>query len=141
MRCNIVYKEDYPWDVRVEKLAKALSENGYDVTITCQNKKQNKQNEVIDNIFVSRLPRTHFLPPFMQRLVNFPVWFNPIWIYSIYKNSRNLKGGIIIVRDLPLVYSGVIVAKLVKAKLIFDMAECYPEMYASSQKFSKPSFL
>lgn len=141
MRCNIVYKEDYPWDVRVEKLAKALSENGYGVTITCQNKNQNEEHEVIDNILVSRLPRTHLLPLFMQKLVNFPVWFNPVWIYSIYKNSRNLEGGIIVVRDLPLVYSGIIVAKLVKAKLIFDMAECYPEMYASSQQFSKSSFL
>ncbi|MFO7528764.1 MAG: glycosyltransferase family 4 protein [Marinobacter sp.] len=122
-------------------MAKALSENGYGVTITCQNKNQNEEHEVIDNIIVSRLPRTHLLPLFMQKLVNFPVWFNPVWIYSIYKNSRNLEGGIIVVRDLPLVYSGIIVAKLVKAKLIFDMAECYPEMYASSQQFSKSSFL
>ncbi|MEO9525141.1 glycosyltransferase family 4 protein [Marinobacter alexandrii] len=141
MKAFLIYKEDYPWDVRVEKIALSLSKADYDVTIVCRNLDQNARFETLDGYQIRRLPRTSSWPKSVQKLLNIPVWFNPLWLYTIYKTARESDGGILIVRDLPLVKSALLVGKLLKLKVIYDMAEVYPEMYASSAEFSKKGWI
>jgi glycosyltransferase involved in cell wall biosynthesis len=137
----IIYKEDYPWDVRVEKLAKSLSESGNSVTIVARNLDQKPTNDVINGLRISRLPRTNRLPKVLRKLVNIPLWFNPIWLYTILKAIKGLSQPVIIVRDLPLVQAATVIARFKQAKVVFDMAEVYPEMYKSAAQYSNRSWL
>jgi len=141
MEVLIVYKEDYPWDVRVEKLALTLKGEGHNVTVIARNRNQLPTKEESNGIAIHRLPVTRRFPKFIQVAVNLPFWFNPFWLWLLVKSSRSMKGnrGVIIVRDLPLVNAGIIVARFRRSKMVFDMAECYPEMYESAAKFSNRS--
>ena len=137
----LIYKEDYPWDVRVEKLAKALTEAGYRVTIVARNLDQKPTCDTSGEFQIRRLPRFRSLPALLQKLFNFPLWFNPVWIYTILQSISGASGPVIIVRDLPLVRAATTVARFRKTKVILDMAEVYPEMYKSSAKHTNQSWL
>ncbi|SNC68260.1 Glycosyltransferase involved in cell wall bisynthesis [Marinobacter sp. es.048] len=141
MEIFIVYKEDYPWDVRVEKLAKSLNEAGNAVTIIARNLDQKPTNESTPGFQIRRIPRTQRLPRVIQKLINMPLWFNPIWLYTISKAIKGAPKPVIIVRDLPLVSAATLIARFGPAKVVFDMAEVYPEMYRSSAKHSDRSWL
>lgn len=141
MEIFILYKEDYPWDVRVEKLAKSLNESGNTVTIIARNLDQKPRNESTSDFQVRRVTRTKRLPRVLQKLVNMPLWFNPIWIYTILKSIQGATKPVIIVRDLPLIRAATLIARFRPAKVVFDMAEVYPEMYKSSAQFAKRSWL
>jgi glycosyltransferase involved in cell wall biosynthesis len=137
----IIYKEDYPWDVRVEKLALSLVDKGGDVTIISKNINRREVFDSQGQIKIKRLPQFRLLPCLLVRLFNSPLWFNPFWLYTIAKAIKGSSQPVIIVRDLPLVFSGFLFKIFKDTKLILDMAECYPEMYASSLKFGNPSIL
>ena len=137
----IVYKEDYPWDVRVEKIALSLVESGRKVTIISKNILQRDVVDKQGKIWIKRLPRFRRFPRILVRLFNSPLWFNPVWLYTIGKAIKGSSEPVIIVRDLPLVFSANLFKILTGAKLVLDMAECYPEMYASSLQFGAPSVL
>lgn len=141
MNVCFVYKEDYPWDVRVEKIINTLLDNGHKVDLVCQNRKQLEPQENSGRFNIHRLPRTASLPKFLQVLINLALWFNPFWLYAIYKTAKNNNSQLIIIRDLPLMMSGIIVARLLKAKVVLDMAECYPEMYLSIAQLDRTSFV
>lgn len=138
MEVLVVYKEDYPWDVRVEKLALTLKSAGHNVTIIARNRDQLSTIDESNGVAIRRLPITRRFPKFIQAAVNLPFWFNPFWLWLLLRSSNNIRKneGVIIVRDLPLVNAGILVAKLRKLKIVFDMAECYPEMYESAAQFS-----
>jgi len=137
LKVFIIYKEDYPWDVRVEKIALSLVKSNADVTVICRNLNQRESETEQDGFKIRRLPKTTYLPKFLQFLINLPLWFNPIWFYQIYRNTKGTSGSLIIVRDLPLVKSALVIGKMLNIPVIYDMAEVYPEMYASSLQFSK----
>lgn len=141
MNICFVYKEDYPWDVRVEKITKSFHDRGDNVELVCRNLGQRETNDLIEGIHVHRLPKFNLLPRFIRLLLNAPVFFNPFWLYLLFNIVRKTQSDLIIVRDLPLMMAGIIVGKLTGAKVIFDMAECYPEMYRSSMESVKTSFL
>lgn len=140
MNIVLLYKEDYPWDVRVEKLTLALREQGHSVTIVSRNLEQRPIRETDGNLKLLRLPRFRQFPLFLRKLLNLPLWFNPIWIYRIFQAIRYERADLIIVRDLPLVKSALILKNILGTKVVLDMAEVYPEMYASSAQFSDKSF-
>lgn len=141
MNICFVYKEDYPWDVRVEKITKSFRDRGDSVELVCRNLDQRKTNDLIDGVHINRLPEFRFLPSSFRSLLNAPVFFNPFWLYLLYKIVRKSQSDLIIVRDLPLMMAGIIVGKFTGAKVVFDMAECYPEMYRSYMEAVKVSFL
>ncbi|NMT63800.1 glycosyltransferase family 4 protein [Marinobacter orientalis] len=141
MEIFILYKEDYPWDVRVEKLAKSLNETNNTVTIIARNLDQKPTNESTPEFQIRRVPRTQRLPGTLQKMANMPLWFNPLWIFTILKAIQGVSKPVIIVRDLPLVRAATFIARFRSAKVVFDMAEVYPEMYRSSAQFSKRSWL
>lgn len=132
-RILFVYKEDYPWDVRVEKILNTLNANCFDVSLLCRNKKKLPVYEVINGIRIHRLTR---LLGKISDILSTPFYINPIWFFSMLSCARKERPQILIIRDLPLMIMGVLIGKLTGAKVIFDMAECYPEMYASSLYFS-----
>lgn len=132
VRCFILYKEDYPWDVRVEKIANTLQSNGFETYIIARNRSNKDKVDKVGALNIFRLPITKHLPKFLQFVVNLPVWFNPFWAWTLYCRTRNSVGGVLIVRDLPLAKLAIIISKINGLHAILDMAECYPEMYRSS---------
>jgi glycosyltransferase involved in cell wall biosynthesis len=140
IRCLFIYKEEYPWDVRVEKLITTLAGAGYNVSLLCRNLDGKPSYEVSDLFDIKRLPAFRTLPLWARKATSIALWFNPIWLLSIFKIAMELRPQLIIVRDLPLMMAGILAARLFGAKIIFDMAECYPEMYQSSQDIGGRKF-
>ncbi len=137
MRCLFIYKEEFPWDVRVEKIINGLIGAGHEVVLVCRNLAQAPVEERFNEFTIRRLPRTKWLPGFFRKALNVALWFNPIWLVTILRAVVAFRPQLIIVRDLPLVAAGVIAARFSRSRVIFDMAECYPEMYRSARQFEQ----
>jgi glycosyltransferase involved in cell wall biosynthesis len=137
VRYYLIYKEEYPWDVRVEKIARTLSSNESTVSIIARNNNSDAEISTDKGIEIFRLPRISFFSRKTVRFLNLSIFFNPLWLFTMLKHVE--KGSVLVVRDLPLVLSAYLVSKLKNSKIVFDMAECYPEMYKSMFEHSKIS--
>jgi len=140
MRIALVWDADYPWDVRVEKVATSLIKEGHDVHLICRNTDQRTRYEEISGIKVNRLPVVVRKLRWLNSILTFPAFFNPIWLYFIWRISSQNKVEHIVVRDLPLCPAGIWVAKWLGVPCSMDMAECYPEMLRCIWKFEKFRF-
>lgn len=138
----IIYKEDYPWDVRVEKIALSLLDGGHKVSIACANRLDKPVVDTINGIEIFRISRMFSrYGSAIRSLVNLPISINPFWIVNIFKTILKTKTDVIIVRDLPLMPIGLIAGALKRIPVIYDMAECYPEMYRSGIELDSPSII
>jgi glycosyltransferase involved in cell wall biosynthesis len=122
-----VWDADYPWDVRVEKVCEALLTAQHEVHLICRNKKMNRKYEFLDGIHVHRIP-CFTRSAKLNELANFPAFFNPLWIHTIWRVVTRHRAQLILVRDLPLALAAVLVGRLKRLPVILDMAENYPEM-------------
>ncbi len=137
----VVYKEDYPWDVRVEKIVLALVSFGKDVSILSNNIGNRVTISNCDGVKIFRIPAMKWLPRRVSKLLKLPIWFNPIWLYTFRRVLKKEGINIVIVRDLPLLRTVLLFKKRYRLTVIYDMAEVYPELYKSMQLYSRPSIL
>lgn len=140
----IVWDGDYPWDVRVDKECDSLLDAGYSVHIVARNTKQQTRMELFRGAMIHRLPKFPTFLPAINKTLSFPFFFNPVWLWNIYKVAKKYQCSVIIVRDLPLAISGIVVSKLLYLPMLLDMAECYPELLRASnesREFSIVNFL
>jgi glycosyltransferase involved in cell wall biosynthesis len=121
-----IWDADYPWDVRVEKICKSLSNNGYRVHIAARNLKKLPVHEVIDGIHIHRLKS--YRNDTLNYMLSFPFFISPLWKKLIDGVVKTHKIDIIIVRDLPMAISGILAGKRFNIPVIFDMAEDYVAM-------------
>jgi len=127
MKIALIWKNDYPWDVRVEKIAHALRDAGHDVYLLCSNKKRLPCEETINGVNIIRLPFSrHAL---LNSLISMPFYFNPFWLRMASAVVRQKGIELVIVRDLPLISIGIYLKRKFHLSLILDMAENYPAMY------------
>ncbi|NUQ22024.1 MAG: glycosyltransferase, partial [Gemmatimonadaceae bacterium] len=129
-RRRIVYLRDdeYPWDVRVEKICRALADAGHDVHIVARNVEGRALRERLPEGTVHRMPALPLLPRALDALTSFPAFFNPRWIAHLDRVVRAVDAEAIIVRDLPLAPTALAVAWKRHLPVILDMAENYPAM-------------
>lgn len=122
-----IWKNDYPWDIRVEKMMNTLSEYGFEVHLVCRNINKLKKYEERNGIYI------HRLYPFKIGIINavysLPIFFNPFWFSKLYRIINSVNPKLIIVRDLPLAPLTVLIGSLKNIPVIFDMAENYPAMW------------
>ena len=130
-----IWDADYPWDIRVEKISMSLLKSGYEVHIVCRNLKRRKKNEHYNGLHLHRLKA--YKNSTLNNIISFPAFFNPIWIYNIFRECRTHGISLIIVRDLPLALSAIFVGRLLHIPVIFDMAENYPAMVRNIWKAKK----
>ena len=128
MRICKIWDADYPWDVRVEKVINALTEVGWHVDLVCRNEKRLPRVERLGNLEIHRLPSLPAAFGRLNRLVNFPYFFNPIWIHNILHVARHTQPDVILVRDLPLAITGIFAGHTLGIPIVLDMAENYPAM-------------
>jgi glycosyltransferase involved in cell wall biosynthesis len=127
VRIALIWKNDYPWDIRVEKISRALKDGGHEVHILARNLNRLRVHEEIDGIHV------HRLKPLGNRRLNSALstaaFFNPRWYGALSGLCRRRRIDLLLVRDLPLVFTSLLVGKRLGLPVIFDMAENYPALW------------
>jgi glycosyltransferase involved in cell wall biosynthesis len=128
MRVCKVWDGDYPWDVRVEKVARSLTEAGHEVHLVARNRQRLPLRESLSEAEVYRLKPWPLLGKKLDDATMFPAFFNPRWLYTISRTARRSKADVILVRDLPLAPSAIWAGRQLGIPVVLDMAENYPAM-------------
>lgn len=84
---------------------------------------------------VKRLPTVP--TGFLNRLINFPFFFSPTWIWAILSQARNWRAHAILVEDLPLAPTALWAGKILKIPVLYDMGEVYPEFLRGLLEFKE----
>ena len=128
MNIGMVLEGSFPPDIRVEKEAKSLIAKGHEVFLLSIMKNGEMKEEILNGIHISRIP---IKKSFLSRLFIFGTfsifltrfdWKKYIRIF-IERNSIE----ILHVHDLPLVNTGLTIAKEMSIPIIADLHENYPE--------------
>lgn len=124
-KLNILYiwDADYPWDVRVEKICEALTNNGHQVHIASRNLKKLPVKECLNGVNIHRIES--YRNDKLNYLLSFPLFFSPVWKGFIDNIIKNNGIDLIIVRDLPMAIAGIWAGKRFNIPVVFDMAEDY----------------
>jgi len=118
-----IWDADYPWDIRVEKICRALANQGHAVHLLCRNQKNQPVSEPWQYGHIHRLP---FLFTYkIASIVSFPAFFNPLWFWLMRHLIAAWNIDIILVRDLPLMLTAAAVGRIASRPVIWDMAENY----------------
>ena len=129
-----VYQDQYPWDIRVEKIVQTLADAKMQVHIVSRNRNGLPVRErICENIYVHRLPKG--IGKISRTIVNFPAFFSPFWLAAIILTIIKNKSKLIIVRDLPLGPTAFLAGKLTHVPVLMDMAENYPAMIQDTWRF------
>lgn len=128
MKILALYAEDYPWDIRVQKLLTSLTDDSHEVHLLCRNLKCSPSIETVGGFTCHRvLPPK--VPSLLQSILTVPAFFNPVWHCTLSKKVAELKPDLLIVRDLPLAPLAIKIAHNNNIPCIVDMAENHPEMW------------
>jgi glycosyltransferase involved in cell wall biosynthesis len=127
-RVLYVWDADYPWDIRTEKVCRALVDAGHPVAIAARNSGWLATDESLPEGRVLRLPPWRAMGRALDKQSSFPAFFNPRWISHITRTARLHRADVIIVRDLPLAPTALWVGRHLELPVVLDMAENYPAM-------------
>src|SRR2546422_179004 len=99
MRIGVVFDGDYPWDIRVWKVATCLVDHGHEVHLVCRNIARRPEEEAVEGLRIHRLR-----PVFVERSACGLV--DPVVVVIEEARDRLLKAGfradrISIVRNTP----------------------------------------
>jgi glycosyltransferase involved in cell wall biosynthesis len=123
-----VWQGEYPWDVRVEKVARALTDAGYDTRIVARNRHCAPTTEPLPEGTVERLAPFPWIARSLDAALQLPAFANPRWVRHIARTARRTAPAVIVVRDLPLAPAAVWVGRRLRVPVILDMAENYPAL-------------
>src|SRR5262245_34797842 len=138
MIITYVWDSEYPWDVRVEKICRALVASGHEVHVLARNRDAQPAREAREEGTIHRLawrPRWGRGPNVLSQ---FPAFFNPSWIHLLRRTIRATAAQAVICRDLPLAPTAVRVARACGVPMLLDMAESYPAMLEDLWRSGRP---
>ncbi|MGH7266827.1 MAG: glycosyltransferase family 4 protein, partial [Candidatus Rokuibacteriota bacterium] len=130
-----IWDADYPWDVRVEKVVTTLAAEGWDIDLVCRNERRLPRLERRGRLHIHRLPCASSALGPVNRVLNFPYFFNPVWMRQIAGVCRRRRPDLILVRDLPLAISGLVIGRALGTPVVVDLAENYPAMLRDIRRF------
>ena len=128
MRILGIYTEDYPWDVRIQKVFGGLAGRGHEISLVARNLKRSPAREEIDGMQCCRVPAGSWPGPW-QTLLSIPAFFHPTWRSAALREAKRIDAELVLVRDLPLAPVGLFVARRLGVPCVIDMAENHPEMW------------
>lgn len=128
MRILKIWDGEYPWDVRAEKVSRALTEGGHAVHMVARNRDGRIARESLSECTVHRLRSWHVLGRRLDAASQFPAFFNPRWVVRTLAVAREERCEAVLVRDLPLAPTAIFVAGVLGLPVVLDMAENYPAM-------------
>jgi glycosyltransferase involved in cell wall biosynthesis len=130
MRILYVYDGDWPRGaIRVAKQTRSLAAAGHTVHLISRNSQGQPRRQQEPWMTVLRLP--HFRPRWVGRALNFPFFFNPVWIWSIWRAAKEMGAECMVASDLPLALTALWVGRWLRIPVHYDMAEVYPEFLRS----------
>jgi glycosyltransferase involved in cell wall biosynthesis len=133
-----LYQDQYPWDIRVEKIVTTLADNGMDVHIVCRNRTGLPAEEALaERVHVHRL--SPGLGRLTRDLINFPAFFSPFWSERLVSVVVKKAVDVIIVRDLPLGPTAYFAGRRTGVPVVMDMAENYPAMIQDTWTYRGPA--
>ena len=126
-----VWDSEYPWDVRVEKIARALTGAGHAVHLVARNRRHEPVTERRVEATVHRLAPWRWAPAWLNAASMFPAFFNPRWLRAITRTARDARADVILCRDLPLAVPAILAGRDLGLPVVLDLAENYPAMLRS----------
>jgi glycosyltransferase involved in cell wall biosynthesis len=123
-----VWDAEYPWDIRVEKISRALNDAGFGVDIIARNRRMDAPREDVGYAVVHRLAPMGALPKAANAALMFPAFFNPLWFERIRSVAIEGPARVILCRDIPLAPTCIAVARALGIPVVLDIAEHYPAM-------------
>jgi glycosyltransferase involved in cell wall biosynthesis len=127
MRIAMIYQGEYPPAERIEKISKTLIAAGHKVFLLCNNYGDRRPpDEKIDGLVVCRIKPT-FRHRTVNRVLKFPLFANPLWVFQILSLVYRFRIEVIQVIDLPLAAAAWAIARAFRIPVIMDMWENYPE--------------
>ncbi len=124
MKILMLLQKDFPPDIRVEKEAKVLVDQGHRVYLICRHVNGGPKKEVYSGVRIHRVGRI-LKNRKLGRVLSYPLFLNPLWIIPARRMIKREKIGIIHAHDLPMVPLALLVRSR-RTKVIFDMHENYP---------------
>ncbi len=135
-RICIIRLSHFPGDPRLEREIAALVDAGFIVDMLCSKRGQQRTRESLDGVVVRRMPVRHRRASKLRYLLEYSFFF---LLAFVLVSALHLKHRyrLIQVNTLPdfLVFTAL-VPRLMGAKVLLDMHEVTPELYAS--KFQLP---
>lgn len=128
MRILKVWDGEYPWDVRAEKVCKALTEAGHEMHMVARNRRRDPTLERLDECTVHRMRPWPWMGETLDAASQFPAFFSPRWLRLMHRTGSAHKVHVVLVRDLPLAPAAVWVGRRLGVPVVLDMAENYPAM-------------
>jgi len=123
-----IWDADYPWDIRVEKVASSLAAAGHSVHLVCRNETRRIRHEWNGTFMIHRIPVLPSALTPAHTLWNLPYPLNPAWITTIGQVIRNTRADLIVARDILLALPAAIFGRIHRIPVVLDMAENYPAM-------------
>lgn len=137
MVIGFIWDGNYPWDIRVEKICTSLIEAGHEVHIICRNTRLENREEFYQGIHLHRLPCLPAPLGPLNKILNFPAFFNPVWISRINGVVKRQRVQALIVRDITLSLPAIWIGQVHRIPTYLDMAEPYPEMIRAMWKYER----
>ena len=128
MNILLMYSEDYPWDVRIEKISRGLVEDGHKVSLLVRNLKRQPRYEQLGDLNCWRVTPPHW-PAVINAAISLPAFFNPVWERQLRRALRDCSADLLIVRNLPLSPIGIREGHRNGIPVLIDMAENHPAMW------------
>ncbi len=123
-----VWQGDYPWDVRVEKIVRALTAAGFDTHVAARNRRWSATTEVLPEAVTHRLPPWRWAGRRLDGALQAPIPINPRWVGHLAETVRRTRPGVIIARDVPLAPTAIWTGRRFGIPVVLDLAENYPAM-------------
>ncbi|TDO03890.1 glycosyltransferase family 4 protein [Sunxiuqinia elliptica] len=124
MKVLMLLGEEFPPDNRVEKEARSLIDNGFEVTIVCQTTNERPAYEYYQGIHVYRLKLSGLQYKLSAACLVVPSYFW-LWKSFLRKLLKQKDYDIVHVHDLPLSIVGYYIKKKYRLKLVCDQHEFY----------------
>ena len=125
MNVLYVYGGDWPRNAtRPAKQTRSLAGAGHRVHLLSGNPRGKPRFAAEGWLTLERVPS--FGSPRLYRLLGFPIFLNPVWLWAILRAGRRCRANCIIVRDLPLAAAALAAGTLLGVPVHFDMADVYP---------------
>ena len=125
MRIVYLWDADYPWDVRTEKVCRALAGAGHEVHVVARNRARRPLRERLPEGTVHRMPPWRWAGR-LDAVLGFPLFFSPRWIAHLSRTLRAVRPHARVARDLPLCPLAIALGRARGVPVVFDMAEDYP---------------
>jgi len=129
-----LFDGDYPWDVRVEKIASALAAAGHEVRLLCRNRagRERRARDPMGFEIVRLAP--------LPGPLSFPFFLSPVWANALREQIASFQPDRLVVRDLPLAPLALALGRRAGIPVIGDFAEPYPDSLRSRLEFENLSF-